>query len=184
MTFACYYPHIFTSSLFCAYSLRSMCAARLRWCVPVGQQCSSVLAAGPVKGLAVTPDGDAVVSCSTDCSVRLFRLPFAPFAPGPVQDSAGAVLEFQGRHAIRGVDHHWTDSKFATAGAQVQHPAGTSDCREAGCGADRVQRCCRTIRSLSSIKSGVWNMTLLQVRSPANDPYASSSVLQLSPSAD
>ncbi|KAK9838515.1 hypothetical protein WJX81_004545 [Elliptochloris bilobata] len=74
---------------------------------------------GPVKGLAVTPDGDAVVSCSTDCSVRLFRLPFAPFAPGPVQDAAGAVLEFQGRHAFRGVDHHWTASKFATAGAQV-----------------------------------------------------------------
>ena len=85
----------------------------------------------------MTPDGDAVVSCSTDCSVRLFRLPFAPFAPGPVQDSAGAVLEFQGRHAFRGVDHHWTASKFATAGAQVQHLAGAPDCTEAGCGADR-----------------------------------------------
>ena len=81
-----------------------------------------MLAAGPVKGLAVTPDGDAVVSCSTDCSVRLFRLPFAPFAPGLVEDSAGAVLEFQGRHAFRGVDHHWTAGKFATAGAQVGTP--------------------------------------------------------------
>ena len=68
----------------------------------------------------MTADGDAVVSCSTDCSVRLFRLPFAPFAPGPVADAAGAVLEFQGRHAFRGVDHHWTAAKFATASAQVR----------------------------------------------------------------
>ncbi len=75
---------------------------------------------GPVKGLAVTAEGDAVVSCSTDCSVRLFRLPFAPFAPGPVADAAGAVLEFQGRNAFRGVDHHWTAAKFATASVQVR----------------------------------------------------------------
>ena len=76
--------------------------------------------AGPVKGIAVAPSGEVAVSCSTDCSVRLFRLPFAPFAtPGPVEDEVSAVLEFQGRNAFRGIDHHWTRNTFGTAGAQV-----------------------------------------------------------------
>jgi WD repeat and SOF domain-containing protein 1 len=30
------------------------------------------------------------------------------------------VLEFQGKHAFRGVDHHWCRSTFATAGAAVE----------------------------------------------------------------
>ena len=68
----------------------------------------------------MAPSGEVAVSCSTDCSVRLFRLPFAPFAtPGPVEDEAAAVLEFQGRNAFRGIDHHWTRNTFGTAGAQV-----------------------------------------------------------------
>jgi hypothetical protein len=76
--------------------------------------------AGAVRGIAVAPSGEAAVSCSVDCSVRLFRLPFAPFAsPGPVEDEAGAVLEFQGKHAFRAIDHHWTRDTFGTAGAQV-----------------------------------------------------------------
>ena len=77
--------------------------------------------AGPVRGISIGPSGDVAVSCSTDCSVRLFRLPFAPFeGAGDVADEAGAVLEFQGKHAFRGIDHHWAQSKFATAGAQVR----------------------------------------------------------------
>ena len=73
-----------------------------------------------MRGISIGPNGDVAVSCSTDCSVRLFRLPFAPFeGAGDVADEAGAVLEFQGRHAFRGIDHHWAQSKFATAGAQV-----------------------------------------------------------------
>ena len=100
-----------------------------------------------MKGLAVTPDGDAVVSCSTDCSVRLFRLPFAPFAPGPVQDSAGAVLEFQGRHAFRGVDHHWTSGKFATAGAQVSTLPLAQTLQGSLCGQDGGQQVCDRRRS-------------------------------------
>ena len=77
--------------------------------------------AGPVRGISIGPSGDVAVSCSTDCSVRLFRLPFAPFeGAGDVADEAGAVLEFQGKHAFRGIDHHWSQSKFATAGAQVR----------------------------------------------------------------
>ena len=73
-----------------------------------------------MRGIAAAPSGDVLVSCSTDASVRLFRLPFAPFAsPGPVEDEAGAVLEFQGKSAFRAIDHHWTRNTFGTAGAQV-----------------------------------------------------------------
>lgn len=81
--------------------------------------------AGPVRGISIAPSGDVAVSCSTDCSVRLFRLPFAPFeAAGDVADEASAVMEFQGKHAFRAIDHHWSQDKFATAGAQVRLPAG------------------------------------------------------------
>ncbi|EIE25085.1 WD40 repeat-like protein [Coccomyxa subellipsoidea C-169] len=75
---------------------------------------------GAVKGISIAPSGDVAVSCSTDCSVRLFRLPFAPFmSAGPVEDEASATLEFLGKHAFRGIDHHWTRNTFATAGQQV-----------------------------------------------------------------
>lgn len=78
--------------------------------------------AGPVRGISIAPSGDVAVSCSTDCSVRLFRLPFAPFEiAGDVADEASAVMEFQGKHAFRGIDHHWSQNKFATAGAQASH---------------------------------------------------------------
>ncbi|CAK0783726.1 hypothetical protein CVIRNUC_006925 [Coccomyxa viridis] len=91
------------------------------WDIP-GRRCLRTLTGhtGPVRGISIGPSGDVAVSCSTDCSVRLFRLPFAPFeGAGDVADEAGAVLEFQGKHAFRGIDHHWSQSKFATAGAQV-----------------------------------------------------------------
>ena len=75
---------------------------------------------GPVRGISIAPSGDVAVSCSTDCSVCLFRLPFAPFEiAGDVADEASAVMEFQGKHAFRGIDHHWSQNKFATAGAQA-----------------------------------------------------------------
>jgi hypothetical protein len=30
------------------------------------------------------------------------------------------VLQFQGRHPFRAIDHHWRDNLFATAGAAVE----------------------------------------------------------------
>ena len=87
-----------------------------------GLNISLYVLAGPVRGISIAPSGDVAVSCSTDCSVRLFRLPFAPFEiAGDVADEASAVMEFQGKHAFRGIDHHWSQNKFATAGAQARH---------------------------------------------------------------
>jgi WD repeat and SOF domain-containing protein 1 len=52
--------------------------------------------------------------------VRLWKVPFAPLEPGPVEAEDAAVFEFQGRNAFRGIDHHWRENMFATAGAVVE----------------------------------------------------------------
>lgn len=75
---------------------------------------------GAVKGVSVTSDGEAAVSCSTDCTVKLWKVPFAPFDGGPIQEEGEAVLEFSGKHAFRCIDHHWERAQFATAGAAVE----------------------------------------------------------------
>jgi WD repeat and SOF domain-containing protein 1 len=75
--------------------------------------------AGSVKGITFAPGGEVCVSVATDCSARLWRVPFAPFESGSVQEDAHAVLDFHGKHAFKGVDHHWTREVFATAGAEV-----------------------------------------------------------------
>lgn len=72
-----------------------------------------------VKGVSVTQDGDACVSCSTDCTVKLWKLPFAPGEAGPLLQSDRPVFEFRGKGAFRGIDHHWGRNSFATAGPQV-----------------------------------------------------------------
>jgi WD repeat and SOF domain-containing protein 1 len=74
---------------------------------------------GAVRGISVAPSGDLAVSASTDCTVKLWKVPFAPFDGGPVQADAHPVVEFSGRHAFLGVDHHWQRAQFVTAGAAV-----------------------------------------------------------------
>ena len=90
---------------------------------PVLDSRKAMLTAGKITGLAVTPSGDACVSCSLDGSARLFKVPFAPLEAGPVEQEVSAVLEFQGKFGFRGLDHHWRDNKFATVGERVScHP--------------------------------------------------------------
>lgn len=72
-----------------------------------------------VRGISFAPDGETCVSCSTDCTVKLWKVPYAPFQSGVVQQDAEPVFEFQGKHAFRGIDHHWDRNIFATAGAVV-----------------------------------------------------------------
>lgn len=49
-----------------------------------------------VRGISVTPDGDACVSCADDCTVKLWKVPFAPFETGQVVDISEWALEFTG----------------------------------------------------------------------------------------
>jgi WD repeat and SOF domain-containing protein 1 len=37
-----------------------------------------------------------------------------------VECAESAVLQFQGRHPFRAIDHHWKEQLFATAGAAVE----------------------------------------------------------------
>lgn len=53
-----------------------------------------------VQGAAIAPSGTVAVSCSTDATVRLWRLPYAPFMGGTVEESEEAVLQFQGPHGF------------------------------------------------------------------------------------
>ncbi len=72
-----------------------------------------------VKGISFAPDGETVVSASTDATVKLWKVPYAPFEAGDVQEDAEPVFEFSGKNAFRGIDHHWQRTQFATAGAVV-----------------------------------------------------------------
>lgn len=72
-----------------------------------------------IKGVSFAPDGETCVSASTDATVKLWKVPYAPFEAGDVQKDAEPVFEFQGKNAFRGIDHHWDRSAFATAGAAV-----------------------------------------------------------------
>ena len=72
-----------------------------------------------VTGVSITQDGDACVSCSTDCTIKLWKVPFAPGEAGPLLQTERPLLEFQGKGAFRGIDHHWGRNSFATAGPQV-----------------------------------------------------------------
>ena len=50
---------------------------------------------GAIRGLSFAPDGESVVSCSTDCTVKLWKVPYAPLESGVVEAEQQAVLEFQ-----------------------------------------------------------------------------------------
>lgn len=51
-----------------------------------------------VRGVSVAPDGESCVSCSADCTVKLWKVPFAPFEAGQVVDISEWALEFTGMY--------------------------------------------------------------------------------------
>jgi len=51
---------------------------------------------GAVRGISVTPDGGFAISAATDCSVKMWKVPFAPFVSGQVQIDDTPVMEFEG----------------------------------------------------------------------------------------
>ena len=48
------------------------------------------------------------VSASTDCTVKLWKVPHAPNESGPVMAEERPVYEFEGKNPFRGIDHHWS----------------------------------------------------------------------------
>jgi WD repeat and SOF domain-containing protein 1 len=73
-----------------------------------------------VRGIAFAPDGETCVSCSTDATIKLWKVPYAPFEAAPVESEEKAVMAFEGKHAFRGIDHHWQRNTFVTSSAVVE----------------------------------------------------------------
>ncbi|MEW5309648.1 MAG: hypothetical protein WDW38_001521 [Sanguina aurantia] len=67
-----------------------------------------------VRGISFATDGQSCVSCSTDTTVKLWKVPYAPFESGNVQRDQQPVFEFHGKSPFRGIDHHWCRTMFAT----------------------------------------------------------------------
>lgn len=95
------------------------------WDVP-SRKASRVLKGhrGACRGVCVSKDGDAVVSCGDDATIRLWRLPKAgmgemsdPTRKTPVMETPEVYVENNG---FRDCDAHWGKREFATAGATVQ----------------------------------------------------------------
>ncbi|KAI3669106.1 hypothetical protein L6452_40329 [Arctium lappa] len=76
---------------------------------------------GAVRGLTVSTDGRVLVSCGSDCTVRLWRVPLASGIESiDSSDSADKSLaSYVWKNAFWAVDHQWEGNHFATAGAQV-----------------------------------------------------------------
>lgn len=76
---------------------------------------------GAVQGLTVSTDGSILVSCGSDCTVRLWNVPDANLADSDnlSDNSAKPVAVYVWKNAFRAVDHQWDGDLFATAGAQV-----------------------------------------------------------------
>ncbi|XP_021894311.1 DDB1- and CUL4-associated factor 13 [Carica papaya] len=76
---------------------------------------------GAVRGLTASTDGRILVSCGTDCTVRLWNVPLPTMMDlyDSSNDSVEPLAVHVWKNAFWAVDHQWTGDLFATAGAQV-----------------------------------------------------------------
>lgn len=83
---------------------------------------------GMVTGLSITPRR-GLLSCGEDKAIKLWSLESSDFGE-EVDDldlyrassgnNSGLIKTFQGEHAFKGLDHHFSDDVFATGGASIQ----------------------------------------------------------------
>lgn len=76
---------------------------------------------GAVRGLAASTDGSTLVSCGTDCTVRLWNISVASIMESDqtVDNTLEPRAIYVGNNAFWAVDHQWNGDLFATAGARV-----------------------------------------------------------------
>ncbi|CAN4105003.1 unnamed protein product [Withania somnifera] len=76
---------------------------------------------GAVRGLTVSTDGRILISCGTDCTVRLWKVPVDTLMESHdgSDNSSQPLAVHVWKNAFWGVDHQWDGDLFATAGAQV-----------------------------------------------------------------
>lgn len=73
-----------------------------------------------VKGLSITPDGDGCVSCSIDGTLKLWKIPIAPFEERETLSDVPLFAEFTGTESYRCLDHHWHKRQFLTGSSVVE----------------------------------------------------------------
>lgn len=83
--------------------------------------CTMVGHKGAVRGLTISNDGERLLSCGDDCTVRLWQIPDSGIGSSQANGSSaqGSIACHVGKNAFRAIDHQWSGSLFATAGAQV-----------------------------------------------------------------
>ncbi|KAH7445269.1 hypothetical protein KP509_02G115500 [Ceratopteris richardii] len=76
---------------------------------------------GAVRGLTISSDGERLLSCGDDCTVRIWSLPESGMGSSEANTTSPqkSIACHVGKNAFRAIDHQWTGSFFATAGAQV-----------------------------------------------------------------
>ncbi|CAM9298060.1 unnamed protein product, partial [Choristocarpus tenellus] len=70
---------------------------------------------GFVRGLAVAPDGQSFFSAGDDGMVKQWDL-----AVAQDMEEVEPITTWMGKTGFKSLDHHWSDSKFATAGDSVE----------------------------------------------------------------
>ena len=95
---------------------------------------------GFVRGLSVAGNGRSFVSCSDDCTIKLWKMPSeedgnfnygssdggavlmgTPKDAGEIGKSSSLLISTTvAKHALTGIDHHWKLPLFATGGAVVE----------------------------------------------------------------
>ncbi|KAF9591944.1 hypothetical protein IFM89_010302 [Coptis chinensis] len=78
---------------------------------------------GAVQGLTTSTDGHVLVSCGTDCTVRLWKVPVTELmdysSDHSSQQPRTPLAIYVRENAFWAVDHQWDGVHFATGGAQV-----------------------------------------------------------------
>ncbi|XP_068642841.1 uncharacterized protein [Aristolochia californica] len=76
---------------------------------------------GAVRGLTASTDGRILVSCGSDCTVRLWRVPLPSVLDSDESSDSSSkpLAAYVWKNAFLAADHQWEGDLFATAGAQV-----------------------------------------------------------------
>lgn len=83
---------------------------------------------GMITGLSITPRR-GLLTCGEDKAVKLWSLESSDFGEevddldvyrSSAKNDNGLLKTFNGEHAFKGLDHHFTDDVFATGGALIQ----------------------------------------------------------------
>jgi WD repeat and SOF domain-containing protein 1 len=76
---------------------------------------------GAVRGLTASTDGNVLVSCGTDCTVRLWNVPRPSLEDSSIssENFIEPSATYVWKNAFWAVDHQFEGDLFATAGAQL-----------------------------------------------------------------